>query len=145
DPRVADRPRPRGPADRHGRPAPAGALLVLLAALVAVLGAGASPAAAHAVLVSSSPGEGERLPQGPTEVSLVFSEEVDGELGGVQVLDSTGARVDVGAAVQPSPSQLQVDVAPDLADGTYLVSYRVVSADGHPVSGAVVFAVGDEL
>lgn len=145
EPRAAGRPRSRGRAGRPGRPALAGAFLALLVVLAAVLGAGASPAAAHAVLVSSSPGEGERLPQGPSEVSLVFSEEVDVELGGIQVLDSTGARVDVGAAVQPSPSQLQVDVAPDLGDGTYLVSYRVVSDDGHPINGAVVFAVGDEL
>ena len=38
---------------------------------------------------------------------------------------------------------VEVDLQPDLPDGTYVVSYRVVSADGHPVRGGSVFGVGD--
>ena len=30
----------------------------------------------------------------------------------------------------------------DLADGTYVATYRIVSEDGHPISGSLVFGVG---
>lgn len=120
-----------------------GLAAVLLALLASIASAG--PASAHAVLISSSPGEGERLPRSPSEVTVSFSEDVTAGLGGLAVYASDGSRVDVGTPFQPNDSQVRVDLRPDLPSGTYVASYRVVSADGHPVSGAVVFAVGDVL
>lgn len=76
---------------------------------------------------------------------MTFSEAVSAELGGLTVVNSSGERVDDGPTSQPRPQVLSVAVRPDLANGTYVANYRVVSADGHPVSGAIVFSVGSPL
>jgi len=122
-----------------------GALAAVTVAVVAVLGATTGAAGAHAVLISSTPSVGERLVTTPPEVSLTFSEGVSADLGGLTVLDSSGESVTSGAVEQPRPEQVRVPLQPDLADGTYLASYRVISGDGHPVAGTIVFAVGDVL
>ena len=75
-------------------------------------------------------------------MTLTFSEDVSAELGGVRVLSSDGDRVDQGAAVVDG-AVVSVGLQGDLPDGTYVVSYRVVSADGHPVRGGSVFGVGE--
>lgn len=116
------------------------ALAATLLGLLAV-GAGAGQAAAHATLVSVDPADGARLDASPPVVRLTFSERVSADLGGVRVLDATGAQVQQGAA-RVEGETVEVDLAPDLPAGTYVVSYRVVSADGHPVRGGSVFGVG---
>jgi copper transport protein len=103
---------------------------------------GAAPAAAHASLISVDPPDGARLDESPRTVTLTFSEPVSVDLGGVRVLDASGDPVQVGVARVDGPI-VTVDLAPDLPDGTYVVSYRVISADGHPVRGGSVFAVGE--
>ena len=108
-----------------------------------VVAAWAAPAAAHASLISVDPPDGARLDESPDVVSLTFSESVSADLGGVQVLDSQGSQVQEGAA-RVDGTTVEVDLAPDLPDGTYVISYRVVSADGHPVRGASVFGVGPD-
>ena len=117
-----------------------GVLLVAAAALV--LGLGADPAAAHAVPVSSTPSDGAALDEPPTSVTIEFSERVSVELGGLQVLDATGERVDRGA-VEVVDRSISVGVTDDLPDGAYIASYRIVSADGHPITGGIVFTVGE--
>lgn len=102
----------------------------------------ATPAAAHASLVSVDPADGARLDEAPAVVTLTFSESVSADLGGVQVLDGDGRQVQEGAA-QVQGEVVRVDLADDLADGTYVITYRVISADGHPVRGASVFGVGE--
>ena len=118
----------------------------LLVALLAVwLGGGvvtAPPAAAHATLVSTDPGEGARLDAVPAEVSLEFSEGVSLGAGYARVLGSDGERVDTGAAAVDG-RVLRVPLRADLPDDGYLVTYRVISADSHPISGAYSFVVGD--
>jgi copper transport protein len=57
------------------------------------------------------------------------------------VVDGAGARADRGAVKVTGPD-VTVALAPDLPDGTYVATYRVISADGHPVRGSIVFAVG---
>jgi copper transport protein len=117
------------------------ALLALALAVVAVL-ALAGTAGAHAAIVASDPPDGARLDESPAEVRLTFSEHVSASLGGVRVVDADGERVDRGA-VRVEDREVSVDVEPDLPDGTYVVTYRIVSADGHPVRGASVFGVGE--
>ena len=119
------------------------ALLVVL--LAAWLGGGvvtAVPASAHATLVSTDPGEGARLDAVPAEVTLEFSESLSLGAGYARVLSGDGERVDTGAA-EVDGRVLSIPLRPDLPDGGYLVTYRVVSADSHPVSGAYSFVVGD--
>lgn len=113
------------------------ALTVLLLALLLVP---AAPATAHAVLVSSSPGANAVLPSAPTEVVLTFSEPVREVPDKVRVIGPDGRRVDRGKPVFEG-AVVTVPVDPGPA-GTYLVSYRVVSADSHPVSGGYTYSVG---
>ncbi len=120
------------------RPAAAAlaALLILL-----TLALGAAPASAHAVLEASSPGDGARLDEAPTDVRLEFNEPVSADLGGVRVFAADGDRVDEGET-RVDGGVVTVGLA-DLDDGAYAVTYRVVSEDGHPVQGGLVFSVGD--
>ncbi|MCX7620425.1 MAG: copper resistance protein CopC [Acidimicrobiales bacterium] len=114
-------------------------VVLSLAALVALT---EGTAWAHAVLLSSRPGDREQLSSPPSEVILTFSEAVSMELGGIKVFAGDGARVDAGSTDQPRPDQLRVGLHNGLDQGTYVVNYRVISADGHPVSGALAFSVG---
>ncbi len=116
---------------------------VVLAGVLAALVALAGPAAAHAVVVASSPGDRERLTTPPKDVRITFSEDVTTVGKGLQVVGRDGNAVDDGSPTQPDGKSLAVGLPANLANGTYTASYRVISADGHPVSGAIVFAVGD--
>ena len=78
----------------------------------------------------------------PRSSRLTFSERVSVGLGGVRVLDADGDPVEDGAARGGRRGRGGRRSQPDLPDGTYVVSYRVISADGHPVRGASVFGVG---
>lgn len=122
---------------RHRALAVAGALLAVL--LIAPAGA-----RAHALLVETVPQRGATLREQPRQVVLRFSESVEGNFGALRVFDAKAKRVDVGRAFHPgnSGSRLAVVLKPGLPDGTYVATYRVVSADSHPVSGGLVFSVG---
>ena len=76
--------------------------------------------------------------------SLRFSEPVEGNFGAVRVFDSASKRVDDGQTVHPGgrASKLETGLQAGLADGTYVATYRVISADSHPISGGLVFSVG---
>lgn len=118
---------------------------LLVALFVGLLLAGvgtADPASAHAVLVSTDPGEGARLERAPDQVTLEFSEGVSLGAGYARVLTGEGERVDTGAA-DVDGGVLTIPLRGDLPDDGYLVTYRVVSADSHPISGAFSFVVGD--
>ena len=117
-------------------------LLVLLAGWLGLGVATAGPAAAHAELVSTDPGEGARLDEVPGSVSLRFSEGVSLGAGYARVLGEGGERVDTGAATVDGGT-VTVPLRGDLPDASYVVTYRIVSADSHPISGAFAFVVGD--
>lgn len=114
---------------------------VTAAALVALV-AGAGLAAAHASLESTSPGAGQVLAAPPGQVELTFSEPVEVSLGAVRVYDSNAERVEEGE-VRHDGGDSVVQPLGDLANGSYVVTWRVVSADGHPIHGAFTFQVGD--
>jgi copper transport protein len=127
-------------------------VLALLGCWLALGVSAAPPALAHAGLVSTDPPDGTRLAQAPATVTLRFSERVSlgAGVGFVRVVDQHGAEVDAGPAQHPPGADdpgaddvVAVALRPGLPDGGYLVSYQVVSADSHPVSGAVAFTVGD--
>jgi len=115
------------------------ALLVLLAAPAMVLLA--APAAwAHAVLVEAVPPDGARLDRPPAEVSLRFNEPVSPV--SVRVLGPDGTEIALPAPPTADDGTLRIALPSALAAGTHVVSFRVVSADGHPVAGSVLFGVG---
>lgn len=114
------------------------AALALIAGLLAVTGS-ASPAQAHAVLVSSSPEADSLLQEAPTQVVLTFTEAVSPVADRVRVIAPDGRRVDRNEA-RPSGEQLIIPLATITQPGTYLVTFRVISADSHPVFGAFSFS-----
>ncbi|GAA4437142.1 copper resistance protein CopC [Phytohabitans houttuyneae] len=102
----------------------------------------AAPASAHAALVSTTPEQGSVIGSSPTKVSLTFNEPVRVIPGKTQVIAPDGKRINTGDPVA-SGGTLSLDVRPaDHPLGTYLVSYRIISADGHPLSGGFMFSVG---
>lgn len=119
-------------------------LLVALAA-AAILALLAGPAGAHAILRSTTPADSEELEDAPTTVSLEFNEPVSTSAGGIRVFNDQGVRVDLGDAETPTDKleSVQVGLNEGLEDGTYIVSWRALSADSHPVHGAFVFTVGE--
>jgi copper transport protein len=107
-----------------------------LAALVAAPGA-----SAHAVLIGTTPGNDSVLEHSPELVALRFNEPVETAFGSVRVYDSTARRVDSGDVVRPNDRTVATPIDERLARGTYTVTWRAISADAHPVSGAFVFHV----
>lgn len=122
----------------------AGAGVAVAAVATVGLASVPAPADAHAELISTEPAAGDQLDAAPDRVVLRFSESVDVADDGVEVLTAGGDRVDVGEPGHPDGegSSVAVDL-PGLDDGTYVVSWRVLSSDSHPVSGAFTFGVGD--
>ena len=116
-----------------------GILAGLLAAVFGLLLA--SPASAHAELVASTPGNGARLAQAPAEVQMRFTEAVNLIPGGIRLVDEAGASVRTSEPAVAGHT-LTWRMPTDLAQGSYVVSWRVVSSDGHPVAGAFSFGIG---
>lgn len=108
------------------------------------LGFGASSASAHASLVSSDPSPSAVLDSGPSEIFLDFSEPVTPQDGAVELVDQNGSKVTIDDARVSSddPTVVVAGGVPDLADGLYVVAWRVVSSDGHVAQGAFTFEVG---
>jgi copper transport protein len=96
---------------------------------------------AHAMLVSSEPAADSVVATSPIRVRLEFSEEIEPSLATVSLIRSNG-RVD-RLVVSGDPHDVNAIIAPvsGLTHGGYRVSWRVVSADGHPVSGSYAFWV----
>jgi copper transport protein len=119
-------------------------VLVCAAFVGALLLGMSAPAQAHAIVQSTEPGIDEVLGSAPERVVMTFSEAVEIALGAIRVYDTNGTRVDEGAAehVSGDPTTVAVKVADDLPNGTYTVTWRVISADSHPISEAFVFHVG---
>lgn len=113
-------------------------LVALLSALL--LGLGASPASAHATLVGTDPAEGEVLAEAPDVVTFTFDEPVSLTDRGILVFDAAGEPVDADAS--SADEVVTADLPDELDDGTYVVTYRLVSADGHPIAGSLQFSIG---
>ena len=114
-------------------------LLVLLVSLFIV-----APASAHTSLVSSVPSSGAVLNEVPAEVRIKFNEDLllvdDKNPNRIEVINGVGQVVS-GMSVVEGP---EIFTALDLSfepSGEYLVKYRVVSADGHPIEGEYQFTV----
>jgi copper transport protein len=102
----------------------------------------AAPAGAHAQLLSTDPVAGATLPDGPDAVTIRFTEEVHAPKGSVRVYDGSGDRIDDGDLAQVEGGKALRLAVPELDDGGYVVTWRVVSEDGHPISGGVTWRVG---
>ncbi|WP_111648220.1 copper resistance CopC/CopD family protein [Actinoplanes lutulentus] len=101
----------------------------------------AAPASAHAALVASDPGNGTIVPDAPNRVTLNFSESVQLVAGKIRVIAPDGSQADQGDPTVDG-GQVTIPLRSGAGRGTYLVSYRVISADSHPVAGTITFSVG---
>ena len=116
-------------------------LIRLLAVLVTI---GVSQTAfAHAVLLGSTPKAGEMLADSPKELTLNFNEEVGPIF--FKVLDKTGKEVGKPGEIRPDGNNLHLPLGEALANGTYVLTYRVISADTHPVGTTFGFSVGEPM
>jgi len=115
--------------------------LVAAALVLAIL---PSSAMAHAVLESTEPLSGSTSKQPVTEVVFKFSEPVEGNFGAIRVFDGRGARIDQGEVFHPGGrgAELGVHLKRGVPKGSYTATYRVISADSHPVAGGLVFSYG---
>lgn len=118
-----------------------------LVATAVALGLLAAPPAAngHAVVVDTEPQRGEHLDGAPAEVLLTFNEPVKARAGDLRVYDTSSGRVDTGKVDQPTATRARVELQRGLERDVYTTTYRVVSADGHPVSGGFTFGYGREV
>src|SRR6185369_9573125 len=113
------------------------AVAVGVGSLLAVVSA--APASAHASLVHASPADRSAVATAPTAVSLTFDENIRMP-SVILVYDADGASVVQGkTSVADNTASIGVDAT---ATGDYTVVYRVVSTDGHPVAGRLVYRVG---
>lgn len=120
--------------------APTARVAALLATLLATVLTGvlmATPAAAHASLVASSPKDGSTLTAAPPEVMLRFNEEIGAQFVTVKVTQGGRSATKGKPEVQGSTVYQPLDSG--METGTWDVTYRVVSKDGHPVSGKLSF------
>ncbi|GAA0631350.1 copper resistance protein CopC [Kutzneria viridogrisea] len=119
----------------------AAALVLLLAVAGLLLGSGS--AAAHAMLESTNPVQGSVVQAMPSRIELTFGEPVQVSADSVRVIAPDGSTVDTGRAEHPEGHGETVGVPMSgAAEGTYTVSWHVVSADSHPISGAFTFSLG---
>ena len=115
----------------------------LLAFLAAAALAVPATAWAHAALLRTVPSASRTVNEAPPQVSLTYSEPVEPRFAIVSVTDATGRQVTAGAPQRASGApQTLVTTLQRVPEGWYLVFWRVISADGHPVRGAFTFAVG---
>jgi copper transport protein len=119
----------------------AAAVLVAAAVLAAVLPAAAS---AHAYLVHTAPVAAGVLNSPPPDVALTYDEAVEPRFAIVSVTDASGRQRTTGPVRRSAanPDTLLVPLQAGLEQGWYLVYWRAISVDGHPVQGAFTFAVG---
>lgn len=119
-------------------------VLSLLGLTVATLALLAPPASAHSELESSNPAQGQVLAEVPARVELTFNQQIAPEFAAVVLgprKSGTSSPLEVrvqGARVTATvPDATSATVAP----GRWQLSYRVTSADGHPIEGSIDFVV----
>lgn len=117
-------------------------LLLSIALATAIVLAWGSAAEAHAGLISTAPTPGEVVASSPSQIVLRFSESVEIPAHAVRVFDANRREIAVGSPHRGASGSEVITPVPTLPAGGYVVAWRVVSADGHPVSAAFTFAVG---
>jgi copper resistance protein C len=115
-------------------------LIAIFSSLAIALAATA--AQAHAFLDHASPLVGSTVPAAPHEVALTFTQNLEPAFSSVEVIDSSGARVDQGkAAVSGNTMQIGLKT---IGPGTYRVRWHALSVDTHSTEGSFTFHVGGQ-
>lgn len=117
------------------------ALLTIAASAVVTSLAAPAPAAAHDVLIATAPKAHSTVGAPRSTVRLTFNDAVQTSFAEVVVTDRAGDELSIGKPDVVDDTVTQ-RIKPFPAGGAYRVSWRIVSADGHPVSGTFTFTVG---
>jgi len=117
--------------------------LMAVGGVLASLTVAAGAVSAHAALVSADPANGSMLVAAPDHVELVFSENV-GKPAALAVLDQSGSEIEGGVLQVIDDTMSRTYDPATFTPGVYTISYQVVSADGHPISGELTFMVHGE-
>lgn len=131
---------PQGGGRGAGKARAARLLGVLLMALCLGVALPPTTASAHAKLVSTVPTAGAALSTAPSSVQLTFDEPVFLVPDGFQLYDVSGASRPLVASAQGAT--VRATLSGNLAQGSYVLGWRVVSDDSHPESGVLAFSVG---
>jgi copper transport protein len=118
---------------RHGK----SVVACFIALLIVVAHAG--EACAHASLLKASPADGAVVPVAPQALSLTFNEPVSPLV--IRLIGPDGAPI-VPRTVVGEDNTVTVTAPANLQRGTHVLSWRVISADGHPVGGSLMFSIG---
>ena len=113
-------------------------VLVLIFGALAML-VGVTTASGHSQLVSSDPADGSLLSAPPTQLVLTFNEELLKEAVDVAIANGAGEVVSGDVAIVVGPIAT-IPWPADLPPDNYSVSYRIVSDDGHPITGSIGFS-----
>lgn len=99
-----------------------------------------TPALAHDQLVSSDPKDGAALDEAPGQIVLTYNNPVQASFATVAVTGPGGTNIAEGKpqVVDNTVTQALKSEAPT---GTYEVSWRVVSSDGHPIDGTFTYSI----
>ncbi|MBG0818231.1 copper resistance CopC family protein [Planomonospora sp. ID82291] len=114
-------------------------LTVLLLACAALLGA-VTPAQAHNVLIGSDPKDGAAIAAGPERITLTFDQPARQGFAQITLTGPDGTRWEEGRTAVDG-AEVSVGARPLGPAGEYVVGYRILSSDGHPVSGTVAFTL----
>ena len=103
-----------------------------------------SNASAHAELQLSNPVAGSELSEGPSKITLTWSEEITTDKSQIRIIDSLGEVQDSEMSLENSNGRTIATLTVDekLPNGSWSVTWKVVSADGHLIGGLVPFSVG---
>jgi methionine-rich copper-binding protein CopC len=102
--------------------------------------AAAVPASAHSLLLDASPAAGAVLTAPPGVIALRFNNRIEARLSSVRLVDARGEGWPARPVDAPGPDRLRA-VSPPLGPGVWRVEWRVLSTDGHVVSGAYSFRI----
>ncbi|BBI32176.1 copper resistance CopC/CopD family protein [Cohnella abietis] len=98
---------------------------------------------AHAALEQTKPAANSRLDVSPESVEIIFNERLDSGGAKLQVLNESSRNIAKGKLETINEGKGLRVAVPKLGEGHYTVSYSVISADGHPISGAYIFTIGN--
>jgi methionine-rich copper-binding protein CopC len=142
---MTDQRRATNDPDRRPRLLVIGLHAVIFSGVLSALG----PAAfAHNALVSSNPAAGSVVPQAPTSIELVFDQDVKDFQPRIAITITGHDPVEIIPSINGptvTADLTSVDLpGSEVADEpvSWRVGYRIVSADGHPVTGLLDFSVG---
>lgn len=98
---------------------------------------------AHALLEKATPAPDSHLQSSPEEIVLLFNERLENELYSIKVFNNLGEMISKQKTVLSENQKQMSQTLPSLSDGSYTISYSVLSSDGHPIKGSYLITVGE--